>query len=62
VPGFLLQVKLISAYAFPGCISELYHYEWFVGFTVSGVVYRLMMKSYVAKQKRVAEIVQGFSA
>jgi NCS1 family nucleobase:cation symporter-1 len=62
VPGFLLQVKLISADAFPAWISELYHYAWFVGFTVSGIVYMLMMKSYVAKQKRVAEIVQGFSA
>ena len=44
VPGFLLQVKLISTTAFPGWISELYHYAWFVGFLVSGVVYLLLMK------------------
>ena len=44
VPGFLLQIKLISATAFPGWISHLYNYAWFVGFIVSGVVYLLLMK------------------
>jgi NCS1 family nucleobase:cation symporter-1 len=44
IPGFLLQVKLISAKAFPVWISDLYHYAWFVGFFVSGVVYLLLMK------------------
>jgi NCS1 family nucleobase:cation symporter-1 len=45
IPGFLLQVKLISAEAFPVWISELYHYAWFVGFGVSGVVYYWLMKN-----------------
>jgi len=49
VPGFLLQVKAVSATAFPEWISQLYHYAWFVGFLVSGVVYLLLMK----KQLRV---------
>jgi len=44
VPGFLLQVKLISATAFPGWISDLYHYAWFVGFFVSGILYLILMK------------------
>jgi len=44
IPGFLLQVKLISSTAFPGWISDLYHYAWFVGFIVSGFVYLLLMK------------------
>ncbi len=44
VPGFMLQVKLISATAFPGWISDLYHYAWFVGFFVSGIVYLILMK------------------
>ena len=44
VPGFLLQVKLISATTFPAWISDLYNYAWFVGFFVSGVVYLLLMK------------------
>ena len=45
IPGFLLQVKLISAEAFPVWISELYHYAWFVGFGVSGVLYYWLMKN-----------------
>ena len=44
VPGFLLQVKLISATAFPAWISGLYNYAWFVGFFMSGVVYLLLMR------------------
>ena len=45
VPGFLLQVKLISATAFPAWISGLYNYAWFVGFFMSGVVYLLLMRN-----------------
>jgi len=44
VPGFLLQVKLVSATAFPEWISHLYNYAWFVGFLVSGLIYYIMMK------------------
>ena len=44
IPGFLLQIKLISATAFPGWISHLYNYAWFVGFIVSAVVYLVLMK------------------
>ncbi|WP_462252239.1 NCS1 family nucleobase:cation symporter-1 [Ferruginibacter sp.] len=45
VPGFLLQIKVVSSTAFPQWISELYHYAWFVGFIVSGIVYLLLMKN-----------------
>jgi nucleobase:cation symporter-1, NCS1 family len=44
IPGFLLQVKVVSATAFPGWISDLYHYAWFVGFLVSGFVYWVLSK------------------
>ena len=44
LPGFLVQIKTVSPATFPGWISELYHYAWFVGFFVSGVVYLLLMK------------------
>ncbi len=44
VPGFLLQVRLISSSAFPQWISQLYNYAWFVGFFVSGFVYWILMK------------------
>jgi len=44
-PGFLLQIKVIAATAFPEWISHLYNYAWFVGFGVSGVVYYLLMSN-----------------
>jgi NCS1 family nucleobase:cation symporter-1 len=43
VPGFLLQVKLISATVFPVWVSDLYNYAWFVGFAVSGIIYYILM-------------------
>src|SRR6185436_13102989 len=46
VPGFLLQVKLISATAFPEWISHLYNYAWFVGFFVSGCIYWSLMYKF----------------
>lgn len=46
IPGFLLQIKLISSTAFPEWVSNLYHYAWFVGFFVSGIVYILLMRNY----------------
>ncbi len=45
LPGFLLQIKVISNSAFPAWVSGLYNYAWFVGFFVSGFVYLLMMKN-----------------
>jgi len=47
IPGFLLQVKVVSSTAFPNWISELYHFAWFVGFFVSGLVYLMLMKKPV---------------
>lgn len=44
IPGFLLQVKLVDANAFPLWISDLYNYAWFVGFFVSGFVYWILTK------------------
>jgi NCS1 family nucleobase:cation symporter-1 len=44
LPGFLLQIQVVSPTMFPGWISNLYHYAWFVGFFVSGVVYLMLMK------------------
>ena len=39
VPGFLSTVGLIGKSVFPDWINELYHYAWFVGFLVAGVLY-----------------------
>ena len=55
VPGFLLQIKLISPTAFPEWISHLYNYAWFVGFFVSGILYILLMRSYKVQIKNVKE-------
>ena len=44
IPGFLLQVELVGGHAFPGWVTGLYHYAWFVGFAVSAIVYYIAMK------------------
>jgi nucleobase:cation symporter-1, NCS1 family len=55
LPGFLLQIKLISSTTFPAWISDLYNYAWFVGFFVSGLVYLLLMKPVANYEKNKAE-------
>jgi NCS1 family nucleobase:cation symporter-1 len=44
VPGFLLTIKAVDNSVFPEWISGLYHYAWFVGFSISGLVYYVLMK------------------
>jgi NCS1 family nucleobase:cation symporter-1 len=44
VPGFLVTINVISSNAVPLWLSGLYHYAWFVGFFVSGIMYLLLMK------------------
>ena len=44
LPGFLLQIGVVSNTAFPDWISGLYNYAWFVGFFVSGIVYLLLTR------------------
>jgi NCS1 family nucleobase:cation symporter-1 len=53
IPGFLLQVKLISSTAFPAWISHLYNYAWFVGFALSGLVYSALMRGHTSQRKLV---------
>ncbi len=43
-PGFLSTVGLISKDLFPHWIDNLYHYAWFVGFGVSGIIYYVLMR------------------
>lgn len=45
IPGFLLQIKIVADKTFPTWISDLYHYAWFVGFFVSGIVYIVLMRN-----------------
>ena len=45
VPGFLTTVKLIPVDSVPPLISGLYHYAWFVGFSVSGLCYYFLQRN-----------------
>lgn len=50
VPGFLVNIKVVPADSFPAWVTGLYHYAWFVGFLVSGILYYgLMKKEFVGK-------------
>jgi NCS1 family nucleobase:cation symporter-1 len=39
MPGFLVAIGVLPANSVPSGIVDLYHYAWFVGLAVSGVVY-----------------------
>jgi NCS1 family nucleobase:cation symporter-1 len=42
LPGFLVNTKLIAVEAVPVWLANLYHYAWFVGFLVSGILYFIL--------------------
>lgn len=44
IPGFLTTIKVLDQNAVLSWISNLYHYAWFVGFLVSGIIYWALMK------------------
>ncbi|WP_219909600.1 NCS1 family nucleobase:cation symporter-1 [Flavobacterium magnum] len=44
VPGFLTTIKAVGSDVFPLWVSDLYHYAWFVGFGISGLVYWILMR------------------
>lgn len=44
VPGFLVQIKVLDSGSVPSWITGLYHYAWFVGLFVSGMIYWLLMR------------------
>lgn len=52
VPGFLLTVKAVDNTVFPEWISGLYHYAWFVGLGISGLVYYILMKNENVQPKK----------
>ncbi|MBL7866026.1 MAG: NCS1 family nucleobase:cation symporter-1 [Cyclobacteriaceae bacterium] len=49
VPGFLINIQMLSADRIAPFISSLYNYAWFVGFIVSAIVYGLMMRTPASK-------------
>lgn len=54
IPGFLTTIKAVRPDVFPEWVSGLYHYAWFVGFGISGLVYWGLMKA--KKQYPVTEM------
>src|ERR1039457_1856550 len=44
LPGFLVNMKLVSAASVPASIAQLYNYAWFVGFAVAFAVYFALRK------------------
>jgi NCS1 family nucleobase:cation symporter-1 len=45
IPGFLVNAKMIAVEKVPAWLAGLYHYAWFVGFLVSGILYFILMRS-----------------
>ena len=43
IPGFLLQIHVLSAEQVPLWLANLYSYAWFVGLALAGGVYVLLM-------------------
>ncbi len=39
LPGFLVNIKVLSAESIPVSLAHLYNYAWFIGFAVAFVVY-----------------------
>ncbi|MEO6583517.1 MAG: NCS1 family nucleobase:cation symporter-1 [Ferruginibacter sp.] len=42
VPGFLVTIRVLEAGTVPAWVAHLYHYAWFVGFFVSGILYIIL--------------------
>ena len=45
VPGFLMQIGVISTDSALSSLGGLYNYAWFIGFGVSAVVYVALMQA-----------------
>ena len=47
LPGFLVQIQVLPATMFPGFLVDFYHYAWFIGFTLSSLIYFGLMRNRV---------------
>ena len=50
IPGFLVQVHIISKDLIPFWLNNLYNYAWFVGFAVSFILYSVLMYSSIMQK------------
>lgn len=46
IPGFLSEIKAIDVNTFPAWLTGLYHYAWFVGFILAGLIYYILMSNF----------------
>ncbi len=51
LPGFLVNIKALSAESIPAALAHLYNYAWFIGFAVAFVVYLVGRKLAPVPQK-----------
>jgi NCS1 family nucleobase:cation symporter-1 len=51
LPGFLVNVKLLSVNTVPPLLAQLYNYAWFIGFAVAFTVYIAGRKLASAPEK-----------
>ena len=51
LPGFLVNIKALSAESIPASLAHLYNYAWFIGFAVAFVVYLIGRKLAPTPQK-----------
>jgi len=50
IPGFLTIIGAVSKNTFPLWLDHIYNYAWFVGFIISALSYKLMMKNTTLQQ------------
>ena len=43
IPGFLVQIQVLSPDSFLGGLAPFYHYAWFIGFFIAGASYAGLM-------------------
>jgi NCS1 family nucleobase:cation symporter-1 len=44
IPGFLMQINVINKELFPLFVTDLYHYAWFIGLSLSSLCYYVAMR------------------
>jgi NCS1 family nucleobase:cation symporter-1 len=49
LPGFLVNIKVLSAESMPTALIDLYNYAWFIGFAMAFVIYLALRKVAGAK-------------
>ena len=51
VPGFLIQITLLSKDIVWPWVADIYNYAWFAGFFISGIIYYILMKTGISLKR-----------